>query len=190
LKFLPISPSTPKIDYLVRYTRELKGAEGFVVRFDDGEMVKIKADEYCLFHRAKESLEREKCVVEMIVKGTLDDFKPLLMPIDLERLERFEKEWGQGIVNASGNHIWYEIDRIQDNGLSRKDFALTSTLSNVEKSIVFNYFDKLNYLRMNLYTVLLQYIKENATSSSKIDKIRHLWNNIRWEDYYFSTMKD
>lgn len=83
---------------LINETKELIGAEGFVVRFDDGHMVKVKAEDYLRKHKTKESLSREKNVVELLVTEKADDVKAFMDEADLVRFNKFEKEFWDGVT--------------------------------------------------------------------------------------------
>ena len=63
--------------------------EGVVVRFDDGHMVKLKADTYVSLHRAKSLLDNERDVVGLILDQKVDDLLPLLPDQDRTRLLEF-----------------------------------------------------------------------------------------------------
>lgn len=61
-------------------------SEGVVVRFDDGRMVKVKADEYCRVHGTIDSFARPNRVIEAMLMNTLDDAIPTLTPIVRENV--------------------------------------------------------------------------------------------------------
>jgi len=69
--------------------RGLIGKEGVVVAFVDGFRVKIKADDYCLKHKALDGLRFEKDVLQLVLKGELDDVLPLVADDIRERLVRY-----------------------------------------------------------------------------------------------------
>jgi len=68
---------TNAADFLA-YARAIQGAEGFVVRFDNGLWVKAKGDDYVLKHKAKDSILQEKNILALVLNGGLDDVLPLL----------------------------------------------------------------------------------------------------------------
>lgn len=73
----------------IAHARAVRGMEGFVVRFDNGLMVKAKGEDYVLKHKAKESVLQEKNVLQLVLRDELDDVLPLLEPEDREAIERY-----------------------------------------------------------------------------------------------------
>ena len=51
------------IELFVKQVREWESEEGVVVRFSSGKMVKVKADDYVLRHKSKDSISQEKNVL-------------------------------------------------------------------------------------------------------------------------------
>lgn len=58
--------------------RALEGVEGYVIAFDDGHRVKLKADSYVLRHKALAGLAHEKNLLAWVAEDALDDVLPLL----------------------------------------------------------------------------------------------------------------
>lgn len=67
---------------LVEHVRALEDLEGCVVRFEDGAMIKLKADAYVARHRAVSDLASEKKVLRLVLEGLEDDVLPLLSAVD------------------------------------------------------------------------------------------------------------
>jgi putative RNA ligase len=63
--------------------------EGYVVRFDDGHMIKIKNTLYARVHRFKANLSAPKDAAEIVVSGALDDMAPFLPPAEREQIELY-----------------------------------------------------------------------------------------------------
>lgn len=107
----------------INKVRGVEGLEGFVIRFNSGHMIKIKADHYCQLHRVKSDIQYERGVVELILNEKIDDLKPLLPENDLERLEEYETALNSGISD-SVNKILQLAYKLESDQISRKDFAL------------------------------------------------------------------
>src|SRR5690606_39040014 len=75
-------------DFLA-YARAIQGAEGFVVRFDNGLWVKAKGEDYVLKHRAKDSILQEKNILALVLNGELDDVLPLLDEADAKAAREY-----------------------------------------------------------------------------------------------------
>jgi RNA ligase len=87
---------------LIATARGLTGLEGFVLRFDDGHMLKLKGDWYVTRHRALDGLSREKVVLNTILSGAVDDVKPLLSDEHRARLEAFAAKFWAGVDGEVG----------------------------------------------------------------------------------------
>jgi len=81
-----------QLDAFIKHTRELTDAEGYVIYFDDGYMVKIKAEDYVLKHRALDDLGSKKKVVALCAQGFMDDVLPILSEADASELITFNDE--------------------------------------------------------------------------------------------------
>lgn len=66
------------LDVFLEHTRGLTDAEGYVVQFEDGHMVKIKAEDYVMKHRAISGLSSKKRVLAVVLQGCADDVIALL----------------------------------------------------------------------------------------------------------------
>lgn len=82
---------TDNIDYFVDSVRGMThDIEGFVVRFVDGHMLKIKTDQYVAIHKAKEHILYDRNIVKLILENKLDDIFPHLQRDERNRLEEFQ----------------------------------------------------------------------------------------------------
>jgi RNA ligase len=93
LSHVPVVQAHPGViedtDHFVQSARELEDREGFVVYFDDGYMVKIKADDYVLQHRALDDMSSKKKIVALCAQGFMDDVLPMLDEKDKAELIEF-----------------------------------------------------------------------------------------------------
>jgi RNA ligase len=129
------------LDALVDVVRKSEDCEGVVVRFDDGHMVKIKADWYVRIHKVKSLLAQEKDVVSLILNNELDDMLPLLPKEDLARVEKFEAQ----LIEAIRLSAWTVYQTVKQNrGMERKEFALNyaPTFNPLLRALVFKFWDK------------------------------------------------
>ena len=171
-----------------------KGIEGFVLRFANGHMLKIKCFDYLALHKAKEGIAHEKNVWAMVINESADDLKSFLEEDDRKRVESFETD------------LWCEISCIEytlmlefDNAIAaakkidysvfedadrerKKQFAM-HIQSNVSgdlaqvKSILYGMYDGKNCREM-----LVGWLLSNLSTGSKLDRIRPLFNNIKFEE--------
>ncbi len=122
-----------RVDEFVKHTRELVDAEGYVVYFDDGYMVKIKAEDYVLKHRALDDLGSKKKVVALCAQGFMDDVLPILSEADADELVAFNHDLQQEISGElkTVHRIMSGYLRIVEGGGTRKQFALRMESANV-----------------------------------------------------------
>jgi RNA ligase len=165
---------------LVNETRALEDQEGWVIRWDDGHMVKLKADSYVKIHRAKDALMQEKNLIDLIISEKLDDVKSFLPQEDLTRVENYERDFWQGVAIAADTwkKRWGVIK--VEHGSDRKSFALDTRYQNLDgnlKSAVFRHWDN---AAANWQEAVLDVIRRSCSSSNKIEGVRHLFGCQKW----------
>jgi len=171
------------MERLIEITKPLEGTEGFVVRFDDGKMVKVKADQYCLFHKSKDELMHEKNVVAILVDGKADDFRVLLSENDRKKFEEFESRfWHYIYANATNFFLSWAL--CNHKNMTRKEYALDASVkyqhSSFLKSIIFKFFEQNKIYTKDIREEIVNIIKKNTGSQTNIDKVRELWNGAKW----------
>lgn len=105
----------------VSYARAIQGAEGFVVRFDNGLWVKMKGDDYVLKHKSKDQISLEKNALAVILSGSVDDVLPLLSAEDRHGFEAYRNAVLAGIAETAAT-----VSEIVGRGahLDQKHFAV------------------------------------------------------------------
>lgn len=163
---------------LINNTRYVEGKEGWVVRFDDGHMVKIKGDWYVSIHKAKDVLTQEKNIIELIINEKIDDFLPLLLEEDRKR------------VKAFNDRIWDEIEKTKDKlndsfkmlwnhcGGDRKRFAVTyaNDYDPMIRALLFRMWDG-----HDPFEEIVILVKKHLSSSTRVEKVRLLFGGIKWD---------
>ena len=181
LYFIPtVRAFEPQSDMksFIEYVRLLEDREGFVVRFDDGHMLKLKCDWYVQIHKAKEKILQDRNIVELILDDKLDDVKAHLPQEDRDRLTVFEGEFNKAVTTAFAHimQILYYIDKA---GIDRKSYAIkhAPNLNAYVRPIVFKNFD--TPFDMNLKIKILDdvrnTIRNNLTKTVKYEAIRDVW---------------
>ena len=89
--------TTANMEHLIAETRAAEDMEGWIILFDDGQMLKVKGDWYVRIHKTKDNLIWEKNLIELLVNEKLDDTKPYMLEEDLKRVEAFETDFWIGI---------------------------------------------------------------------------------------------
>lgn len=117
------------------------GMEGYVLRLDDGQMVKIKTDWYMARHRAKDSINTPKNLFKAIVGEEIDDIivmfeeDKVAMKIITDMID---------LVKPKFNHMIAKVELYHEANihLERKEYAIKARDLN----------DGLMGLYMNMYT--------------------------------------
>ena len=165
------------IDLFVRQVREWDDGEGVVIRFDDGHMVKIKADDYVLRHKSKDSISQEKNVLDCILQDAVDDLVPLLAPNDVERLCSFQRAFWRGLdeVALEMAELFVEGNKMYP---EKKDFAVEF----VQKKVSSLHAPIMYAMKggKGSKEVLIDMIGKSLGSQPKIDAIRWMFGSINW----------
>ena len=168
--------SVQNIHLLVKQVKEWEGSEGIVMRFDNGHMVKCKADDYIQKHYAKEAINYEKNLIALILDDGLDDLIPTLYEEDRERVLSFETDFYAAIHDTCMEiHDMYG-EYVGDG--SQKDFAVNFVKYRSHRYHQFLY--GLHRGDYNLMEALYSYIKKNLSTSTKVDQVRWVFGNLRW----------
>jgi RNA ligase len=161
----------------IDYVRDLEDVEGFVVRFNDGHMLKLKCQWYLQIHKAKEAILQDRNIVELILDEKLDDIKAHLPAEDRDRLTQFESMFNAAIrgvyANIYMNLIYYQINQI-----SRKDFAVIHAwkVDPYSKTIMFKNYDSApDMAKTKISDDIRNTIRNNLTKTVKYEAIRDAW---------------
>lgn len=174
-----VFPSQKNINGLIEYTRDLQDTEGFVVRFDDGHMVKLKCDWYVQIHKAKERILRDRHIVELILDQKLDDVKAHLPQEERDRLSQFENDFNK-VIHPLALSIVSQVSNCRRiGGMDRKTFATTyaNKMSGLNRSIAFAMWDEVLYVdavsvcEQKIYNT----IRKNLTNTTKYEELRAEW---------------
>lgn len=134
-------------DEIIQLTRCQEGAEGIIIRFEDGHMLKVKSDWYCQLHRVISNFVWEYNVINLILDGQVDDLQAVLVQhghaLANELNVYVAKFWE--IFNAEKDKINAAFFEIYEPDIqSRKDFALKvqeSSFSHLKRPILFSILD-------------------------------------------------
>lgn len=165
------------ITKIVEHIRKWEDLEGVVIRFDSGHMIKIKADDYVLRHRSKDSISQEKNVLQTILDDSVDDLVPLLTPEDAQRLRSFERAFWVGLEDVACDLAELFVTgniKYPD----KKDFAVEF----VQKILLTKYAPIMYEMKAGKGSqeVLIKMIGKSLSSQTKIDSARWMWGNLKW----------
>lgn len=157
---------------LMDSVRDMTGLEGFIVRFDDGHMVKVKAEEYIQLHKTKDAISQEKNVVKLLVDDKIDDVKAFLSVEDLDRIVKFQHQFWQGVEATV-----HELDGVFASckgALDKKDFAVNYVQKQDQK------WQRFLYAMWDGKKTTLELVKDaiagSCSTQSKVDDVRWMFN--------------
>ena len=165
------------INLFVKQVREWDDGEGIVLRFDTGHMVKVKADDYVLRHKSKDSISQEKNVLQTILNDSVDDLVPLLTPEDAERVKAFQNAFWASVMD-----LCIDIDHLFQMGVEKypdkKDFAVEY----VQKETLPMYAPIMYAMKggKGSRATIVDMISKSLSSQTKIDAARWLWGELKW----------
>lgn len=170
---------------LIKEIRHLEDAEGIIVRFEDGNMLKIKGEWYCSIHRVASNFKFEKDIIRMLVSETIDDAKPFLG----ENLKDAADNFHHSIVEEmkkTASSIYWEVVACHDrfNG-SAKRFAeyiqADEKFLKMSRIMFKAYREELS--EEEIYEEISKLVLQNCSSFSKVESVRHYFGGIRWESF-------
>jgi len=167
--------SANDIDSFISHTRNLVNMEGYVIRFDDGHMLKVKADWYMRIHSFKNLISSESNVVNIIINGQLDDVIsiPDILEDDKIRVQKYAKEFWK-VLQAEAQELGACLAALHTEGVSRKDFALKNIMKPLNRSLVFTLWDKdmAKTDKMTVMNAIATIIKKGSTNNKSFAKVK------------------
>ncbi len=170
---------------LLKKLVDVENMEGVVVRFDDGDMIKVKTAWYALRHKSKDMITREKDVLDIILNNKLDDIKSFLEENDVKRLVNFSDKVMENII-IKAKEIYDGLnDRRRNLGNDRKRFALevAQNIDPVERSIYYRLWDNLSCDWNDVLGCLVDFLKANISTKTKVEEVRKYWKGLKWSDF-------
>ena len=149
--------------------RALKGVEGYVVAFDDGHRVKLKADAYVLRHKALAGVSRETNLLAWIVEDALDDVLPILHKDIASQVKYYNDQ----VLSALSQRLTEVENFISTHANSdRREFA-SAAQKGLDKRLHSTAFSILD--GRDGREVLVKILKWASHSESRVDTVRDLF---------------
>jgi RNA ligase len=111
------------IDAYLEEIANLKDDEGVVIKFPNDHMVKVKASEYVLRHKAVDQLQFEKDAILLHLNGLLDDIYPILDATLANQIQTYSERLNHAIFSCL-DEIHAEFFKFKHLTGDRKEFAL------------------------------------------------------------------
>ncbi len=110
------------VDKMLEAAKTREGVEGWVVQFENGDMVKLKTDWYLKRHRAM-TFVRERDIAQLVLDEGLDDMKSLLVGegVDISEILQIEAKVLHELRELA---LAVDMAIAEDKDLDRKSFAL------------------------------------------------------------------
>ena len=87
------------IEEMINMAQSTKDTEGFVVKFHDGQIIKIKTLDYISKHRIVSDADQYKVIFQKILTETLDDVYPLLSVPRANEIRKIEQKVQDYVVH-------------------------------------------------------------------------------------------
>jgi len=177
VKALPGNASN--IQEFLDQTKDLEDAEGYVLRFDNGHMCKIKGLWYMRIHNTKELFLFEKNVWTLVLNDELDDAKPFMDVNDIPMIESFATEMEQRILKKS-KELEDFISKAKEKVFDKKSFALEIVpyLSSMEKRLAFKLWEG-----HNARDLLQDFLLKHSSTQRGVDDVREIVGDLNWNDF-------
>lgn len=170
------------LETFMEEARDLEGAEGYVIRFSTGHMLKVKGAWYVQIHRTKELLAFEKDVLSLITEDRLDDAKAFMSDEDRSRVEAYNEALSAAVAaTAARLKAITEEGRRVTGGVKKlfaTDYMRSLTLAEHESGILFTIFDG-----KDADDVVRNVLAKNVGTGPRVDTIRHLIGGLRWDEF-------
>lgn len=162
------APRTFDLDVLSE-VKDWVGTEGIVLSWPSGYKLKVKADDYVLKHRTKDSMMHEKNVLALVLSDETDDLANILDPEDYQKLDDYKTLVWQ-CIESRAHRLGEMVAEFRS--LPRKEIAQAFQKycpSKVEQSICWKILDG-----TEPRDAIVDAIEKKLSSQSKVDSVRHL----------------
>ena len=180
------------MEHFIEEARGEQDIEGYVIRFADGHMLKVKADVYVTLHRAVSQLQQEKDVWRLVLEDKVDDLKAILAEEMRDHLDDFQESLIKEVdrityeINGAFDAAQVELDKtdysVFENGDAerKKMFAIhyAPTVEDDHKGIMFKAYDG-----GDIRDEVVAWAIRGTGTGSKVDRMRKHFNGIVWDAY-------
>jgi T4 RnlA family RNA ligase len=162
------------MERLVSNVRDETEGEGWIIRFDDGHMVKIKNETYVRLHKTKDKIRYERNLVDVILNEEVDDLKSFMTDDDLARVEEYERNFWHDFYDYV--HRVQKLYNEQSQRNDRKGFALES--QDWDKNLRSSIFELWN--GREALDVVTRQFEKHLGSNKKFEQIKDKLPNCDW----------
>jgi RNA ligase len=166
------------IQGIINHIRNQDKIEGYVIRFNNGHMIKVKADWYVSLHRTKDAVRFEKNVLNIIAENKLDDLLPLLDQVDRDRVVQYQAQVNARVVTVCKAYDVI-LDSARFSGASRKEFALDYAVKLPIQSIAFDLYGK---KKDNTREAIMDYVARNCSTPRNLKKVKDFLGGLTYDE--------
>jgi len=162
------------------HVKGLENMEGFVVRWDTGEMVKVKADAYLRLHHTLDIMRNENTVIGCYLDNLIDDVLPRLSDADKTRLLDYWEELDRAIGYHAMQLSEAFLSAIQGNP-TKKEYAVNFAAKHPDSATLFSMWGK----ETAPYGVALESLKgriRKALDTGKLESVRYVFEGVNWNE--------
>jgi RNA ligase len=153
--------------------RGFDDCEGYVVRFADGHMVKVKTAWYSRIHALKEDLALEKRVVALVLENQVDDLLPHLAKDEAAALAAFADAVRRNLAGCAAALVARAAE-LRSRHPARRDQALALG-RDPDAKFIFAVLDG-----RDAYASLRDYVLRQTASSTRLEGVRR-YIGARWD---------
>lgn len=162
--YAPVILHFKDVNHLKEFLETQKNFEGYVIYdLENDKQYKLKSSEYCLKHRAKESIQNYE-VLHLIINEEIDDLRNLFNNLELNYIDYLTHEIINYIINKQE---FFNKNFIND----RKEFALK--MKNFDDFAL-----NMSLYKFNDVKVIKEYIIKNTQKKTDFEKFLKK-NNIK-----------
>jgi RNA ligase len=184
--------SAAAIQQFMAEVHDMEGLEGYIIRFDDGRMYKVKGLWYCQIHRTKDFLQHEKDVLAMICHDTVDDVLPFMDENDRVAVLAYQAAY-EAAVAEEAEWLTDEYAALKNRaGDDKKAFAQTLNAA-YSKSPFLHMMFELNKGGSSVEVikgVIKKAVHPTAGTQARVDGIRYLIGDLKWSDFKYASLPE
>ena len=167
----------------VAWARVQKGTEGFVVRWYNGLMVKVKTEDYMTVHHTLDILKSEKHILKAVVTDVVDDVVAGMRVSDRVAVLDYAQKVNEGI-NTFAREVVYLVARGRGTRKEFADYARQSPLGMALMRFVGSDKDAITVPTLEyVVTYVRDALAKSCGSNTAIENNRHMMSGVSWDRY-------
>lgn len=167
----------------VAWAKVQKGTEGFVVRWANGLMVKVKTEDYMTVHHTLDILKSEKHILKAVTTDVVDDVVAGMRASDRTAVLDYALKVNEGIAKFADDVVALVLAGPR----TRREFAdyarQTSLGMALMRFVGSSKNDVLVPSRENIITSVRDALAKSCGSNTAVENNRHMMSGVSWDRY-------